>query len=219
MRTALRQLFEKAIDTAYHSGGMTNTGMVRQVFGNEKTPSIFKRLKRLCGTPSLQELYQDLLRLHEPIDCNQPVYVMLCTTEEVQMFLMAHTDGDLEISDVNLISYTVIKPSKCGGLYTNPIDRCQKNIKTDKKIWENICQHLISELENVLAEGGGTTLFQEGCGTAFNATEATMEKSTITKSIFCYTEWATVVEGKVQLLEDRLNQLEIGKTQPPHQIA
>ena len=50
------------------------------------------------------------------------------------------------------------------------------------------------------------TLGQEGYGTAFNATEATMEESSITESIVCYAERATSAEGKVQALEDRINQ-------------
>ena len=44
----------------------------------------------------------------------------------------------------------------------------------------NFRQHLITEYENLLSEGGVMTLGQEGYGTAFNATEATMDKSSIT---------------------------------------
>ena len=54
MRTALRHLFDRAINPAYHSGGMTNTGMVRQGFGNDKPPTILERLKRFYGTPSIK---------------------------------------------------------------------------------------------------------------------------------------------------------------------
>ena len=73
---------------------MTNTGMARRVFCNNKPPVILERLKILCGTPILQELDQALLCLHDPIYCNQPVEVMLQTTEEVQIFLMVHPYGD-----------------------------------------------------------------------------------------------------------------------------
>ena len=100
---------------------MTNTGTERRGFGNDEPPAILECLKRLYGTPSLQELYQSLLLLHEPMYCNQPVELMLRTTEEVQMFLMAHTDRDRKLSDINLISYAMIKLSKCGGLYTKAI--------------------------------------------------------------------------------------------------
>ena len=102
---------------------MTNIVMARQLFGNNEPPAILKRLERLYGTPRLQELEQALLCLDKPMDRNQPVDMMLYTTEEVQMFLMAHLDGDHELRDVNLISYTMIKFSKCVGLYTKAIER------------------------------------------------------------------------------------------------
>ena len=132
---------------------MKNTGMVRQGICNYKPPAILELLKRLYGTPSLQELDQALLRLHYPMYCNQPVYVMLRTTEEFQMFLMSHPDGDHEISYVNLISYAMIKLSKCGGLYTKAIERWQGKTKEDKNISAKFCQHLIVKYETMLAEG------------------------------------------------------------------
>ena len=64
------------------------------------------------------------LRLHDPMYSNQPVEVMLRTTEKVQNFLMTHLDGDCELRDVNIISYDMIKISKCGGIYTKAIERC-----------------------------------------------------------------------------------------------
>ena len=170
MRTTLQQLFEGSIDHAYHSGGMTNKGMARRGFGSDKPPAILELLKRLYGTQSLQELYQAPPRLHDPMYPNQLVEVMLHTTEEVQMFLMANIDGDRKLISVNLISYTRIKLSKCGGLYTKAIERWQSNTKEDKKIWENSRQHLIAEYEKQLAEGWWTTLGQERYGMAFNAT-------------------------------------------------
>ena len=84
------------------------------------------------------------------------------------MFLMAHPDGDRELSDVNLISCAMIKQTKCVGLYTKTTEPWQSKTKEDKKIWENFCQHLISEYEKLLTEGGGTILGQEGYGTEFN---------------------------------------------------
>ena len=63
------------------------------------------------------------------MDRNQPVEVMLYTTEEIQMFLMEHPDGDCEIRNVNIISYTMIKLSKCGALYNKGIERCQSKTK------------------------------------------------------------------------------------------
>ena len=78
------------------------------------------------------------------MDSNQSVKVMLrTTTEKVQMLLIAHPDGDCELRNANLISCAMIKLSKCGGLYTKAIERWQRNIKEDKKIWANFRQHLI----------------------------------------------------------------------------
>ena len=58
MCTSLRQIFERSIDPAYHSGVMTNTGMASRGFGSDKPPAIFERLNILYGTPILKELDQ-----------------------------------------------------------------------------------------------------------------------------------------------------------------
>ena len=101
----------------------------------------------------------------------------------------------------------MIKLFKCGGLYTQSIERWHSKITTDKNIWETLRQHLISEYENLVAEGGGKTLGQEGYEAAFNVIESTMDDSSITESIVRYAEHATAAEGKLQGLEDCLNQL------------
>ena len=56
MRTALRKIFKITINNAYHSGGMTKTGMARRGFGNDEPPAILEHLKRLYDTPSLKQL-------------------------------------------------------------------------------------------------------------------------------------------------------------------
>ena len=61
------------------------------------------------------------------MDCNQLVEVILHIAEEVQMFLMAHPGGDFKLSDVNLISYDMIKLSKCCGLYNKYIEMAEKD--------------------------------------------------------------------------------------------
>ena len=47
---------------------------------------------------------------------------------------MAHTDGDRELSNVNIIIYAMVKLSKCGDLYTKAIDRWKTKDAMDKKI-------------------------------------------------------------------------------------
>ena len=108
---------------------MTNTGMMRQGFINDEPPAILERLNRLYGIQTLQELDQILLCLHDLNNNNQPVELMLWTTEEFQIFLIAHPNGDREIRNLNIISYSIIKLSKCGGLYTKAIGHDQCNTK------------------------------------------------------------------------------------------
>ena len=65
------------------------------------------------------------------------------------MFLMANLDGDYELIGVNIISYEMIKLSKCGGLYTKAIERWQIKTTLEKNIWENFGQHSIAEFKNI----------------------------------------------------------------------
>ena len=83
---------------------MTYIGMSRQWFGNNEPPIILELLNRLYVTAILQDLYQALLRPHDPMYQNQKVEVMLRTIEEVQIFFMEHLDRDSKLSDVNIIS-------------------------------------------------------------------------------------------------------------------
>ena len=45
--------------------------------------------------------------------------------------------------------------------------------------------------------------------------ECTTDDSSITESIVRYTECVIAAEGKVQALEDHINQLKLGHHQPP----
>ena len=63
------------------------------------------------------------------MDINQLLEVMLRTTEEAQTFLMEHPYEDRKLSDANIISYDMIKISKCGGIYTKAIERWQSKTK------------------------------------------------------------------------------------------
>ena len=85
---------------------------------------------------------------------------MLRTTEKLQIFLMAYPDGYCQLRHINIISYAIIKLSKCGGLYTKSIERWQIKTKEDNNIWTNFRQHLIAEYDNLLAEGLFNTLGQ-----------------------------------------------------------
>jgi len=155
------------------------------------------------------------------MDRNQPVEVMLKGMEEIQMFLMAHPDGDRELSNVNLISYGSIKLAKCGGLYTKAMERWQAMPGPNKKVWANFRKHYITEYEKLLAEGGGTTLGQEGYGGTFYMADTMDDDTSITESIVKYAERATMAESKVSNLEQRLAQLEVNSQMgaPPPNAA
>ena len=68
------------------------------------------------------------------------------------------------------------------------MERWQAKPADDKKVWANFRQHYITEYEKLLAEGGGTTLGQDGYGGAFNATDTEQDDSTLTESIVRYAE-------------------------------
>ena len=69
---------------------------------------------------------------------------------------------------------------------------------------------MIEEYEKLLAQGSGTSMGQEGYGTAFNATMADETEDTLlTKSIVHFAERATAAESKVSCLEERLAALEL----------
>ena len=63
------------------------------------------------------------------------------------------------------------------------MERWQAKAQGDKKLWANFRTHYITEYEKLLAEGGGTTLEQDGYGGAFNATETNTDNTSLTESI------------------------------------
>ena len=82
-----------------------------------------------------------------------------------------------------------------------------------------ITPSLNTDYEKILYKGGGTTLGQEGYEMTFNDTEVTTYNSLITEYIVRYAERKTPAEGKLQALEDHLNQLELDHHQPPPQMV
>ena len=65
VRGAVKDLFERVIDEAFHSSA-TATNMGQRGFGNDEPPDILSCLQRLYGQPSLHEVEQNYKRLHEP---------------------------------------------------------------------------------------------------------------------------------------------------------
>ena len=55
--------------------------------------------------------------------------------EEVQLFLLANPDNDRALTKPNLISYTLIKFTKIGGMYVKGIKKWQKRPLQDRMKW------------------------------------------------------------------------------------
>ena len=80
----------------------------------------------------------------------------------------------MSLPDMALINYAMIKMNKTG-IYSKALARWNVKKATDHIIWENLRNHMIAEYEKFLSKCGGTTLPQEGYGTAFHKTEGTDE--------------------------------------------
>lgn len=216
VRSALKDLFERVIDEAFHSSA-TATNMGLRGFGNDEPPNILSRLQRLYGQPSLQEVEQNLLRLNEPMDRTLPPELMIRGMEEVQLFLAQDPAGDKELSEATLIQYALIKLNKTG-LYAKAIERWNAMDPVDRTTWTDFKSHLIREYERMLREGSGSTFRQEGYGAAYNAMDGD-ENSSLAESIVQYAERATMAESKVSALEERLATLEIQQGMAQQQVA
>jgi hypothetical protein len=121
VRGALKDLFERVIDEAFHSSA-TATSMGLRGFGNDKPPDILLRLQRLYGQPSLQESEQNYMKLYAPMDRTLPPEMMIRGMEEIQLFLAQDPEGNKELSDATLIQFALIKLGKTG-LYAKAIER------------------------------------------------------------------------------------------------
>jgi len=161
----------------------------------------------LYGIPTVAEMESNLARLNEPMDRLQPVEVMLRGIEEVQMFLLAHRDGDKAMSEPTLILNALIKINGTGGLYSRAVGRWNAKLLADRSSWTGFRTHMIAEYEKLVAEGGGTVMSAEGYGTAFHATEA--EDSALTESLTRYAERATTSEGDIGELRGMMQSMQM----------
>jgi hypothetical protein len=132
--------------------------------------------------------------------------------EEVQMFLLASPDEGCQLSEVNLIVHALIKLSETSGRYAKALEAWNGRPPQERKTWAQFREIMVQQYEKMLAEGSGTTISQEGWGTAFNAigTHQDDDGNSLTDSIVKYAERATAAESKVSELECRLSNLEMG---------
>ena len=120
INAALLQILERILEPAYHVG---NHEAGETGFGDLTPKDVIARLQELYGQPSYQEIKDALARLTLPMDRTQPMEPMLKEIEETQMFLLAVPDEERQLSDVQLITYALIKLSDTGGMYTKAIER------------------------------------------------------------------------------------------------
>jgi hypothetical protein len=76
----------------------------------------------LYRKPFLPKLENSLHQLLLPMDRNKPIEVMLREIEAVQIFLLLNPEENHQMSDVTMISYTLIKMFNTG-LYGKLIER------------------------------------------------------------------------------------------------
>ena len=212
---ALKTMFERVIDKAYHTTG--NTGIMGNGFGQLTPFEILQRLRTSYGQATIEEVEAKLNLLQNPMDRNLPIEVMIKDLEDVQRFLLANPEEKMELTEVQLITRALIKLSKTGGLYSRATERWKAKELAERQVWMNFKTHYIGEYEKMLAAGGGTTMAQEGYSGAYNVVED--DASSLAESIVQYAERATTAESKVSDLESRLAALEMGPPPAPPQTA
>ena len=143
VKTCLRTNFERCIDKNFHSSASGRMG--QRGFGNDQPCNIIKRLMALYGKTTVQELEGTLKRLLNPMEQNDPIKVMLRDIEDVQMFLLAHPEGDKEMSEPQLINYAMIKLSKTGGLYAKGMLRWLQREPDERKKWRDFVSFMVKE--------------------------------------------------------------------------
>jgi len=212
---ALKTMFERVIDKAYHTTG--NTGIMGNGFGQLTPFVILQRLRTSYGQATIEEVEAKLNLLQNPMDRTLPIEVMIKDLEDVQRFLLANPEEKMELTEVQLITRALIKLSKTGGLYGRATERWKAKGLAERQVWMTFKTHFIGEYEKMLAAGGGTTMAQEGYGGAYNLVED--DASSIAESIVQYAERTSTAENKVSELESRLAALEMGPPPAPPQTA
>ena len=209
IETVLTGLFESCIDSAFHTGA---TGMGQKGFGSLTAREILFRLFHLYGKPTLTEIEKAIGRMNAPMDRLQPVEVMIRAVEEVQMFFLANPEEDLQMKETQLISHALIK-MKATGLYGKVINRWYgKDIK-DRLRWADFRTFAVEQYELMLRMTEGTTIGEQGYGTAYNATHedgsvGDDSAGSVMKTITTWAERASASEAEVTALRGELQSLQ-----------
>ena len=170
-------------------------------FGPLTAPQIISCMQLNYGKPGIGVIKKAILCLNDPMDRDMPIEVMLQILEEVQIFLLASPEENRELTEVNLIDHAIIKLSETGGFYTKEIEKWNGHLVADPHKWATFRTVMVGEYEHMLTEGPGTTIHQEGYGTAFHAKETMSDEETLTENIVKYSERASQAESRVSELE------------------
>ena len=95
---ALKAIFERVIDKAYHTTG--NTRIMGDGFRQLTPCNILQRLQKMYERANIQEIEAKLIHLNSPMDRNLPVEVIIRDIEVVQRFLLANPANKMELTDV-----------------------------------------------------------------------------------------------------------------------
>ena len=198
-----------SIDKAHHTGA---TVVGATGFGPLTAPQIISFMQLNYGKPGIGEIKKSLLCLNDPMDRNMPIEVILTSLEEVQMFLLASPEENRELKEVNLINHALIKLSDIGILYMKALEKWNGRLVADQRKCATFRTVMVGEYNRMLAEGAGTTIQQEGYGTAFHTDETMSDEESLTEIIVKYAEHASMAKSRVSELEGRLYMLDMGST-------
>ena len=106
------KLFEEFFNPDFH---YDSRGLATKGFGTRPLVDILENLQRLYRKSIYQEFDAAIIFLNKTMNQMQPVEVMLIVIEEVKLFLLANPDKDCALTELNLISYALIKLKKLGG--------------------------------------------------------------------------------------------------------
>ena len=198
IKMALKATFERVINKAYHTTG--TTGLMGDGFGQLNPYEILQKMRVMYGRATVQEIEAKLLLLNNPMDRNLPVEVMLKDIEDVQRLMLANPADKMEMSEVQLCLFGLIKLSKTGGLYAKALERWNAKDLHLRQRWVNFKTHFVEEYEKMLAAGGGTSMAMEGYGAGFQAIDD--DGSSLAESIIQYAERANESDHKVSGIEE-----------------
>ena len=132
-----------------------------------------------------------------------PPEVMMLHLEEIQLFFLAHPDGDCGYTDVQIICQAVKNTRVLGHIYIKALTNWNREDPTHQKVWTNFKTCIYTQYEKMPRERGGGTLSEDGYK-AFNAI-AMEDIQALTESIVNYAERLSRLEAWVDALQAQLD--------------